>query len=76
MHQDIAQDERNYYQACEAIFRSFGGRPHWGKVNYFTADDFANGFPQWAQWWAARDQVDPTGVFLNDYLRQLQPSPA
>ena len=35
VHQDVRLDESDYYAACERIFRSFGGRPHWGKVNYF-----------------------------------------
>ncbi len=71
VHQAIAEDERAYYQACEAIFRSFDGRPHWGKVNYLSAHDFAAIYPNWQQWWKVRNEIDPTGVFLNEYLRGL-----
>lgn len=73
VHQDISQDETRYFQACEAVFQRYGGRPHWGKINYLEADDFASLYPHWQDWWRVRDQWDPEGVFLNDYLQSLSP---
>ena len=73
VHQDIRQDETKYYQACESIFLEYGGRPHWGKVNYLNSQQLADVHPDWERWWAVRDEVDPTGVFLNDYLRSIRP---
>lgn len=73
VHQDVREDETDYYRACEAIFRSFDGRPHWGKVNYLTGEDFVKCYPQWQPWWQAQQQVDPNGVFLNPYLQGLKP---
>lgn len=73
VHQDVREDETHYYHACEEIFRSFDGRPHWGKVNYLTQADFALCYPQWEAWWQVQQQVDPTGIFLNPYLRSIQP---
>ena len=73
VHQDVRLDESEYYAACERIFRSFGGRPHWGKVNYFDGQDFEQAYPKWADWWAVRDRLDPDGVFLNEYLRSIRP---
>ena len=72
VHQDVRIDERAYYEACEAIFRSFDGRPHWGKVNSLSARDLELAYPRWRDWWAVRDQLDPDGVFLNDYLRLIR----
>lgn len=73
VHQDIREDETAYYRACEAIFLSFGGRPHWGKVNYLDATQLAEAHPRWQQWWFIRDQYDPEGVFLNKYLEDIRP---
>ena len=74
IHEDVVRDETAYYQSAEKIFRSYGGRPHWGKVHYLTSDDFAASYDHWDQWWSVREGVDPTGVLLNDQLRQLRPS--
>jgi FAD/FMN-containing dehydrogenase len=73
VHLSIDEDETAYYRACEEIFRSFDGRPHWGKVNYLDGATLAEIHPRWADWWRVRDEVDPGGVFLNDYLRSIRP---
>ena len=56
------------------IFRRYDGRPHWGKMHSFTADELAAAHPRWNDWWAARDAVDPAGVFLNDRLAGWRPT--
>ncbi len=73
VHQDIAVDETDYYRACEEVFLSYGGRPHWGKVNYLDGAKMAAIHPQWENWWSVRDRYDPEAVFLNDYLKALRP---
>lgn len=73
VHQDVKEDEESYYRACEEIFLSYGGRPHWGKVNYLTADQLSRLYAHWEDWWHIRNRYDPSGVFLNDYLRHIQP---
>ncbi len=72
VHQDIREDERPYFHACEAVFLEHGGRPHWGKVHYLDGPRLAAMHPRWADWWSVRDAVDPQGVFLNDHLRALR----
>jgi FAD/FMN-containing dehydrogenase len=74
VHQDINEDDEPYFRACEEIFLSYAGRPHWGKVNYLGAGEMAQAHPRWLDWWQARDHVDPGGVFLNGYLNQLRPN--
>lgn len=69
VHRLIEFDDRPYFDACERVFRRYGGRPHWGKMHSFTGDDLAAAHPRWDAWWAQRDTVDPTGTFLNDALR-------
>tara|TARA_E500000075_G_C6935589_1_gene291594 strand:- start:622 stop:1014 length:393 start_codon:yes stop_codon:yes gene_type:complete len=73
IHESVRNDETSYYQDAEKIFRSYGGRPHWGKVHYLNRDDLAASYDHWDRWWTVRENVDPTGVLLNDPLRQLRP---
>ncbi len=61
------------FQACEEVFRHFGGRPHWGKVHFFDGSDMAAAYPDWEQWWAVRERLDPGRVFLNEHLEALAP---
>ena len=73
IHEAVENDETSYYQDAEKIFRSYGGRPHWGKVHYLTGDQLEADYDRWTQWWRVREDVDPTGVLLNDRLSQLRP---
>lgn len=73
VHQDVALDETPYFQACEEVFRSFDGRPHWGKVHYLEPDTLASIHPRWHDWWRVRDRLDPEGRFLNGYLAAWRP---
>lgn len=73
VHQDVNEDDEPYFRACEEIFKSYAGRPHWGKVHYLDGDELAARHPRWRDWWQARDAIDPKGVFLNEHLRRVQP---
>ena len=50
---------------------NFSGRPHWGKMHWSDAPTLraAYGDDAWAAFAEQREAMDPTGVFLNDYLR-------
>jgi len=72
-HQDITLDDRPLFEACEEIFRSYDGRPHWGKVHYRTGDELAALYPRYLDWWATRDAHDPDNVFVTEYLASLRP---
>ena len=72
VHQTIDADERPYYRACEALFRRYQGRPHWGKLHYLDGPSMAGLYPRWSDWWQQRDTVDPNGIWLNEHLEGLQ----
>jgi len=72
IHEDVERDETAYYEDAETVFRAHGGRPHWGKVHYLSGEDLAADYDHWQDWWRVRDEVDPTGVLLNDALRKLR----
>ena len=49
----------------------FEGRPHWGKKNWATYATLSKNYDAgaWTRFLALRAELDPTGLFLNDYLR-------
>ena len=60
-----------FFTDAEAIFRTFDGRPHWGKLHTLRAADFEQQYTHWARFLGVREQLDPSGVFLNPYLRTI-----
>ena len=73
IHQGIDQLHEPFFREAEMIFRSYSGRPHWGKCNYLTSDDFASMYGVgWKSFWKVQRSLDPDGVFLNSYLRDLR----
>ena len=70
-HMYNKKDCKPYFKELEDIFKSYGGRPHWGKMNTFTTEDVRNAYPEFETFLKHRKEQDPEGVFLNDYLRGL-----
>lgn len=62
-----------YFDAVEAIFRRYGGRPHWGKLHKLGHAELSRLYPLWDDFWAVQKQLDPTGMFLNAHLRRIAP---
>jgi FAD-linked oxidoreductase len=62
---------RSYFYYIEEIFKRYQGRPHWGKMHTRTARELAQLYPHWHDFRRVRAAVDPQGVFLNSYLRDL-----
>jgi FAD-linked oxidoreductase len=60
-----------YFRAIEPIYQPYGGRPHWGKMHTLDAATLATRYPHWDDFRRVRAELDPQGVFLNDYLRRL-----
>jgi L-gulonolactone oxidase len=61
----------DFFERAEAILRSYDGRPHWGKHHNLEAGTLASLYPRWEAFHRARRSLDPDGVFLNGYLREL-----
>ncbi len=62
---------QDYFHHIEEIFKRYQGRPHWGKMHTQTAKSLAALYPRWHDFRRVRASLDPQGIFLNDYLRQL-----
>lgn len=71
IHQYAKQNYRRLFDGVEAIFRSYGGRPHWGKLHTLTARELAPLYPHWDDFQAVRKRMDPDGLFLTPYLARL-----
>jgi FAD-linked oxidoreductase len=60
-----------FYRDVERVFDEYGGRPHWGKLHWQTADTLRERYPRWADFQAARKLTDPTGRFASDHLDRV-----
>jgi L-gulono-1,4-lactone dehydrogenase len=71
VHQYRGMEWRPYFEAVEAIMDDYGGRPHWGKRHFQTAATLAPRYPAWAEFHRARDHLDPSRVFSNEYTDRV-----
>jgi len=71
VHQYRGMEWRPYFEAVEAIMNEYGGRPHWGKRHFQTAATLAKHYPRWAEFQAARDELDPGHAFTNEYAERV-----
>ena len=71
IHQYVGMPYEPYFRAFEAVARDLGGRPHWGKLHWRTADDLRPAYPHFDDFLAVRDRLDPDRVFANGYTRQV-----
>lgn len=71
VHQYRGMSSKPLFDACEAILRRAGGRPHWGKTHGLKRDELAALYPKYDNFRAVRARLDPKGKFLNDHLGAL-----
>jgi L-gulono-1,4-lactone dehydrogenase len=71
VHQYRGMEWRPYFEAVEEIMRDYGGRPHWGKRHFQTAETLAPLYPEWTRFLGARDELDPDRVFANKYAMRI-----
>ena len=62
---------RRYFSAYEHLMRKMGGKPHWAKQHRMSASEATTIFGEGMQkWLAVRERVDPTGVFVNGFVKR------
>ena len=71
VHQFTGSPYEPYFRAFEAVCQPLGGRPHWGKLHYRTAEDLRPVYEKFDDFVAVRDRLDPARVFTNDYLDRV-----
>jgi FAD/FMN-containing dehydrogenase len=71
LHQAIEKPHEPFFRDAEPIFLAYGGRPHWGKLQYLTDTLVADLYPDLSEFESIRREMDPAGIFVNGYLRDL-----
>jgi L-gulonolactone oxidase len=71
IHQYVGMPYEPYFRAFEEVARDLGGRPHWGKLHWRTAEDLRPVYPRFDDFRAVRDRLDPDRVFANRYTAQV-----
>ncbi len=71
VHQFVGSTYEPYFRAVEAVCQPLGGRPHWGKLHYRTAENLRPVYDRFDDFVAVRDRLDPARVFANDYLDRV-----
>lgn len=71
LHHNAGLPFEEYFNTIEPIFLDYGGRPHWGKKHNLTAGNLKKMFPEWDRFHSYRKKMDPDGVFLTPYLKEL-----
>ena len=60
-----------YLRSVDALLSEFSARVHWGKLHFLTRERLHALYPEADVFIRARRELDPTGMFLNDHLREL-----
>jgi len=71
IHRYFEEDPLPLQEIVEPIFLRHDGRPHWGKMNSRTAQDFAAMYPNWQDFLNVRGALDPDGRMLTPYMREV-----
>ena len=70
VHRYFEEDHSELYKTIEPILQKYQGRPHWGKINTFSHQQFSQAYPKWKEFQEVRQHYDPKGKFLNPYLER------
>ncbi|MFE8697267.1 D-arabinono-1,4-lactone oxidase [Cytobacillus sp. FJAT-53684] len=60
-----------YFRDMEQIMMKYEGRPHWGKMHNRNSSELHDLYPKLADFLTIRAELDPNGLFSNDYLKEL-----
>lgn len=71
VHQYNGMDYLEYFKTIEEIFWKYDGRPHYGKMNTMSKDQFEKTYANWNQFSQIRKSCDPQGILLNPYLKSI-----
>jgi L-gulono-1,4-lactone dehydrogenase len=71
VHMTKGSDHRAYFADVEAILKAHQGRPHWGKLHTRTYEDLAPAYPRFEAVRQLRADMDPTGLFSNEYANRV-----
>lgn len=71
IHADATERYKYLIDDFYPIFKKYEARPHWAKLNKLKTEDFAQLYPKFNDFNELRNQIDPQGKLLNDYLKGI-----
>jgi FAD/FMN-containing dehydrogenase len=71
LHQATDLPYEPLFRDAEALFRTHNGRPHWGKLHFLSPNEIVHLYPELPAFQSLRAELDPDGIFTNDYLARL-----
>ncbi len=71
VHMHGGQDYAGFFRDCEAVFRTAGGRPHWGKLHSLQRRDLEELYPDLSKFDALRARLDPKDRFLSPAMAKV-----
>jgi FAD/FMN-containing dehydrogenase len=71
VHCDEMEAGEPFLQAVSDLLARFDARPHWGKLHWLPDEHLLRVTPGLDAFRAARRELDPNGVYLNDHLRPM-----
>lgn len=69
VHQAAHLDYAPYFKKAHTVLSHFGGRPHWGKLSFYSPKDQIKLYPKWADFQTLKMELDPTHRFTNSYFK-------
>lgn len=70
-HMYKGMDDGPYFKWVHQLMATYGGRPHFGKMNNLTGEKMQKLYPNLDRFMAIREQCDPNGVFMTNYLQSI-----
>ncbi|WP_331769701.1 FAD-binding protein (plasmid) [Embleya sp. NBC_00888] len=71
VHQFAGIPWEAFFRSVEQVMVAHGGRPHWGKRHFQTAETLRRQYPHWDRFQAVRARLDPHGLFTNAYVERV-----
>ena len=62
---------RKIMREYESATLAYGGRPHWGQINFLSAASPSELYPRYNQWLKVRDEMSPQGMFANSFTERV-----
>lgn len=70
-HMYKGMDDGPYFKWVHRLMATYGGRPHFGKINDLTGEKMQELYPNLDRFMAIRAQCDPNSVFMTNYLHSI-----
>ncbi len=71
IHAAVDEPYDYFFSEFEPLFLENGGRPHWGKLHSLDKATLSGLYPNFDRFCELREDLDPSGKFLNSHLATL-----